>query len=114
MNPQPSPQTGPATALAQLLAENPDLPHIDWSLSKDGQLHGYISGPADTVAVFTAYERVLGGGSGAVGYEFRGAQRVHHYLHTTWRDVALSIDVICTAPEGIDASGQRPDGRAAA
>lgn len=110
---EPSPQTAPATALAQLLTENPQLPPLDWSLSKDGRLHGYISGPGDLSAVFDAYERVLGGGRGAVGFEFRGTRQIGHYLHTTWRDVPLSVDVICDEPD-VSTAGQCPDGRAAA
>lgn len=106
---EPSPQRTPATALAVLLNDNPDLPPIDWTLSKDGKLSGYISGPGDLSTVFDAYERVLGGGKAAVGFEYRGKRQVSHYLHTMWRDVPISVDVLCDA-----ATGQRPDGQAAA
>lgn len=99
MKPNPSPQTGPATALAQLLTEHPELQRIRWSLEQDGMLLGtamYLD--VDVRPVMAAFAEVLGG----TPYESTFTQdedgeRFSSYLSTVWRDVLLSVTLGCPA-----------------
>lgn len=112
---KPSPQRTSATALAQLLIENPDLPEINWTLRASGHLTGVLYTDGGD-AVIDAYKRVLGGTPSRSGFTFKGTREVSHYLYVTWRDVELSVTVWSPAADAeLEAlSGSERDGRAAA
>lgn len=108
MKPHASPQLTSAAALQQLLADHPDLPPLKWSISPAGALRGELWEHGDNTAAFAAYAHVLGGARYAVDYEYGGVRRISQYLHTTWRDVKVTVDV------GSDAAAVQRAGRRAA
>jgi hypothetical protein len=99
LKPNPNPQRGPATALAQLLAENPALPPIRWALDADGHLSGSAMCLAvDARPVMAAYAAVLGGTPDEHWHAQPGkAPSFSSWLFTTWRDVPVSVTVGCSA-----------------
>ncbi|MEC3993957.1 hypothetical protein VSR01_10550 [Actinacidiphila sp. DG2A-62] len=99
MNTNRSPQTGPATALAQLLSEHPELPPIRWSLCPDGLLMGSAMRlETDARPVMAEFVAVLGGAPvEATSSSVQGDLIFSSWLHTTWRDVPLSVTLGCAA-----------------
>ncbi|MEU0372388.1 hypothetical protein ABZ070_19380 [Streptomyces sp. NPDC006283] len=99
MNTKPIPQVAPATALVQLLKENPHLPLLDWELSNSGCLSGYtVNDDVDMRPVIGAYADVLGGEP--TEFVFQASDGVRKYsatLTVTWRDVTVSVKGICRA-----------------
>ncbi|MER6607321.1 hypothetical protein ABT282_15765 [Streptomyces sp. NPDC000927] len=96
----PIPQLGAATALVQLLTENPHLPLLDWSLPEDGgPLMGVVvNASVDMRPVIDAYAAVLGGRVREL--EFVGSAGGRMYsasLYVTWRDVRIQVKGICSA-----------------
>jgi hypothetical protein len=96
-----SPQRGPADALAELIRDHPELPHMFWTISPDGHLTGSAYGVEWVDPVAAEFVAVLGG----VPYEheYKGASdgRVRPALHLNacWRDVEFHITVVgCPAP----------------
>ncbi|MEU0133359.1 hypothetical protein ABZ172_04860 [Streptomyces sp. NPDC006296] len=99
-NPIPQPQVGAASALVQLLTENPDLPMLDWSLPGDagGALEGIVvNGGVDMRPVVDAYAVALGGVVSE--FEFVGSvgRMYSATLFVTWRDVRVRVKGICSA-----------------
>ncbi|MGW4040428.1 hypothetical protein ACWEIM_29830 [Streptomyces sp. NPDC004778] len=96
----PSPQLGAATALVQLLSENPNLPFLDWSIA-DGAapLSGScLNDDVDMGPVIAAYAEVLGGEVREI--EFTGSSGARMYsasVFTTWRDVRVVVRGVCAA-----------------
>jgi len=88
------PQLGPATALVQLLTENPDLPAAEWSMSSVmPELRGFVyGGGLDELA---QYAEVLGGTVQAATntYVDQGREVRAHWLSSKWRDVPVVITV---------------------
>lgn len=96
MKTNPSPQQSPVTALAQLLAEHPDLTPIRWEISAAGHLSGLAMCLAfDPRPAMAGYAAVLGGTPDAVWSPETGGFST--WLSTTWRDVAFSITLGCRA-----------------
>lgn len=96
----PIPQLGAATALVQLLSENPRLPLLDWSIADDAlPLSGTcLNDGVDMGPVITAYAEVLGGTVREI--EFTGADGARMYsasVFATWRDVPVVVRGICAA-----------------
>ncbi|MDV9194353.1 hypothetical protein [Streptomyces sp. Wh19] len=94
----PIPQLGAATALVQLLSENPTLPPASWSLDQyTGALHGHAHNAS--FEVLTQYAEVLGGAIRPGGdYTYQGQMVRPHRLHATWRDVPVEVVVVLPAP----------------
>ncbi|MFF5891216.1 hypothetical protein ACFY72_20895 [Streptomyces globisporus] len=88
----PSPQLGAATALVQLLSENPGLPRATWYV--DGvTLHGHLHDAG--FEELGVYADLLGGSiRPEAEYELRGVMVRPHYLRATWRDVPVRIVVL--------------------
>lgn len=100
-NPIPIPQLGAATALVQLLTENPHLPPASWSLDQyTGALHGHAHDASfDALSVYAA---VLGGAiRPGSDYAHRGQMMRPHRLSTTWRDVHVEVVVVLPAPVSV-------------
>ncbi|MFD9764764.1 hypothetical protein ACFWXI_14680 [[Kitasatospora] papulosa] len=88
----PQPQLGAASALVQLLAENPDLPLASWSIG-EFTLHGHIHDAS--FAELETYAQVLGGSIRPHGdFVLRGETVRPHYLHSMWRDVPVEVVVV--------------------
>ncbi|WP_329592190.1 hypothetical protein OG195_27470 [Streptomyces sp. NBC_01362] len=100
MNNKPIPitQLGAATALVQLLSENPTLPPASWSLDQyTGALHGHVHDAS--FEVLTQYAEVLGGAIRPGGdYVYLGEMVRPHRLTATWRDVLVEVVVVLPAP----------------
>ena len=94
----PNSQLGPAMALVQLLQEHPELPRGSWSIDQEvPTLHGHLHG-AD-LSGLAAYRALLGGDvCESHDYTVRGDRVRSHRLHTTWRDIELTIAVVVPAP----------------
>lgn len=92
MKQNPIPQLGAATALVQLLSENPSLPMASWSVGEFA-LHGHLHDGG-----FGALGRYAGvlGGSIRPGVDFRldGRALRSHRLSATWRDIPVQVEVI--------------------
>ncbi|MEU9760237.1 hypothetical protein AB0D98_10815 [Streptomyces sp. NPDC047987] len=99
MNNKPIPQLGAATALVQLLTENPHLPVLDWSLPEDGgPLTGVVLNPAvDMRPVIDAYAAVLGGVVRELEFVGSAGRMYSASLYVTWRDVRIHVKGICAA-----------------
>ncbi|WP_329131421.1 hypothetical protein OG552_10165 [Streptomyces sp. NBC_01476] len=102
-----SQQAGPLMALMQLVQENPDLPAVRWSLAADGFLMGDLMVDEDARPIMAAFVAVFGGQPTESRYSHLGVERFSLWLPTTWRDVRLSVTVICPAdalaPAGLPA-----------
>ncbi|MFJ1697634.1 hypothetical protein ACIOHC_21380 [Streptomyces sp. NPDC088252] len=97
-NPILIPQLGAATALVQLLSENPTLPPASWSLDQyTGALHGHAHDA--TFEVLAQYAAVLGGAiRPGRDYLHQGQMMRPHRLHAMWRDVRVEVVVVLPAP----------------
>lgn len=87
-------QLSAATALAELLAEHPELPVAGWSIgSVIPDLLGHLYG--SDMSELAAYADVLGGSvrTAQNTYELRGRQVRRHVLVTVWRDVPVEVAV---------------------
>ncbi|MFC8862704.1 hypothetical protein [[Kitasatospora] papulosa] len=105
-NPIPHPQLGAATALVQLLSENPHLPMLDWSVPDgDGPLVGQvINDGVDMEPLIAAYEQVLGGRVSDFTYRRSdGEQRYSASLYATWRDIQILVRGTCSAASHLSA-----------
>ncbi|MEU3282140.1 hypothetical protein [Streptomyces antibioticus] len=91
MKSNPNPQTGPLTALAQLLSEHPELPPLDWSVTASGFLHGAWSGDEDVRPLIDAYAAVLGGEPSDYSYTRSGGRRAGFALKAVWRDISFDV-----------------------
>lgn len=92
-----------ATALVQLLAENPDLPVAGWSInSVIPELHGHLhEGGMDALR---AYAEVLGGCiRPGQDYKHNGVMVRPHRLSVVWRDVPVTLAVTLPAPVAVRA-----------
>lgn len=91
-----SPQQSPATALAQLIAEHPELPHMFWTITPDGHLTGSTYGVDDAGSIVRQVAAVLGGAP--YSHDYTGASdgrvRPSQHLNTRWRDVEFHITVV--------------------
>ncbi|MGX1483386.1 hypothetical protein RKD45_002462 [Streptomyces griseus] len=88
----PQPQLGAASALVQLLAENPDLPQAAWSIDL-GTLHGHIHD--GSFVELGRYAGVLGGSiRPRHDFPLNGRVMRAHYLSSTWRDVPVEVVVV--------------------
>ncbi|WP_326768586.1 hypothetical protein OG978_32345 [Streptomyces sp. NBC_01591] len=98
MNNKPSPQLGAATALVQLLSENPHLPMLDWTLPEGGAplMGAIVDAGVDMRPVVAAYAEVLGGTIREL--EFIGSAGLMYSasLYVTWRDVRIQVKAICS------------------
>jgi hypothetical protein len=103
--PIPSPQHAPAVALLELITEHPEL-RASWRLASDGFLMGDIRVTHDGRAVMDRFVAVLGGTPAESEY---AAPNDSHdrmwssWLYTTWRDVKLSVTVMCPAESVVPA-----------
>ncbi|MEU3219985.1 hypothetical protein [Streptomyces sp. NPDC006971] len=99
MNNNPIPQLGAATALVQLLSENPHLPLLDWTLPEDGgPLSGVVVNPGvDMRPVVGAYAEVLGGEVRELEFVGSAGLMYSASLFVTWRDVRIQVKGICAA-----------------
>lgn len=88
----PIPQLGAATALVQLLSENPALPAATWTIGEHA-LHGHLH--EGGFGALGRYAGVLGG-SIRPGVDFRldGRALRAHRLSATWRDIPVQVEVI--------------------
>nr|WP_202447245.1 hypothetical protein [Streptomyces sp. SID5468] len=88
-------------ALAQLLAEHPELPRLYWTITPDG--HAVLGSlhPTDvTVAsILPAYQRVLGGTLSELGYHSRTSDTDMYSatLNAVWRDARFDLSTGCPA-----------------
>lgn len=91
------PQLGAATALVQLLQENPDLPEAGWSIgSVIAELRGFVH--TDSMADLVAYQDVIGGRvQAATCFQASDGMRRRHILTSVWRDV--QVEVVVALPE---------------
>lgn len=90
-------QLGPATALAQLQAEHPNLPKVAWHLAANGHLSGSaMCMTTDPRPAMAAFAEVLGGVPSET-WPLEGAESrmFSVWLHVTWRDVPLSVWMGC-------------------
>lgn len=95
----PSPQHAPAVALLELVTEHPDL-RVAWTLGGDGLLMGNLRVEADGRAVMDRIVAVLGGTPSESLYaapQDPSDLMWSSWLWTTWRDVRLSVTVMCPA-----------------
>ncbi|MEV6102673.1 hypothetical protein [Nocardia sp. NPDC051981] len=99
MNNKPIPQLGAATALVQLLAENPHLPLLDWTLPEGGgPLMGVVvNAGVDMRPVVGAYAEVLGGEVRELEFVGASGRMYSASLYVTWRDVRIQVKGICSA-----------------
>lgn len=102
MNPQPSPQIAPATVLAQLLTEHPDLPRLFWTISPDGWLSGSLyRDDVDARAAMARLVAVLGGTPDELRRDAEadetGTERFSTVLGATWRGVSFYLSMGCDA-----------------
>lgn len=87
-----NPQLGPAMALVALRSEFPHLPPAKWSLDRDGHLMGTVYDPD----VFAAYVDLFGETPTEAGRSVRnGVIRETQQLFATWRDVEVSLWMLC-------------------
>lgn len=97
---KPIPQLAEATALTQLIAEYPDLPHACWSIDQESPgLRGALQDSNATFEALHAWASVLGG-SIRPGIEFPAGDvrfRTHELL-TTWRDVKVRVAAFIPLP----------------
>ncbi|MFY0511840.1 hypothetical protein ACOMD4_15860 [Streptomyces anulatus] len=92
MKQNPIPQLGAATALVQLLSENPNLPAATWTIGEHA-LHGHLH--EGGFGALGRYAGVLGGSIRPVAdFPLDGQAMRSHYLCATWRDVAVEVVVI--------------------
>lgn len=94
-------QHGAAIALAELLAEHPNLPVAEWRIgSTFGDLYGSLFGGMEELA---AYVDVLGGAVRAAEetYTLGNRELRRHALKTVWRDV--QVEVAVTLPASVSA-----------
>lgn len=86
------PQSGPFTALAELRAEHPELPPLDWSVTASGYVHGAWSDMDEDVRpLVEAYAAVLGGVPVDMPYSREGRRRQGFGLKTVWRDISFDL-----------------------
>ncbi|MFI0236382.1 hypothetical protein [Streptomyces sp. NPDC016845] len=86
-------QLSAATALAQLLAEYPELPTAEWRIgSIIPTLEAFLFGDMSELA---AYAEVLGGSVRAAEstYTLYDREMRRHVLTTVWRDVPVEVSV---------------------
>jgi len=90
----PQPQLGAASALVQLLTENPNLPVATWTIGEH-TLHGHLHSAG--FEELGRYAGVLGGSIRPVADFPLGGQAMRsHYLTSVWRDV--SVEVVAVLP----------------
>ncbi|KPL29096.1 hypothetical protein JI76_28685 [Streptomyces anulatus] len=100
MKQNPIPQLGAATALVQLLSENPRLPLLDWSIADDAlPLSGTcLNDGVDMGPVIAAYAEVLGGTVREIEFvSADGARMYSASVAATWRDVRVIVRGTCAA-----------------
>lgn len=99
MNTHPNPQRSAATALAELLTENPALPLIDWTITDRGELSGVaVNETVDMRAMVDRYALVLGGQPSEFRYAgVDGRAMFSSTLHVSWRDVRVIVKGVCLA-----------------
>lgn len=98
-NPIPSPQHAPVLALLALVTEHPEL-RATWHLADDGHLYGVLRVDSDGRRVMDRFVAVLGGTPMESTYAMPsdpGDLQWTSWLLTTWRDVRLSVEVVCPA-----------------
>ncbi|MFF7879159.1 hypothetical protein ACFZDM_33600 [Streptomyces californicus] len=96
----PIPQLGAATALVQLLTENPHLPLVDWSIAEGVlPLSGIcLNDGVDMGPVIAAYAEVLGGTVREIEFVSSGGVRMYSAsVSATWRDVRVIVRGTCAA-----------------
>lgn len=93
----PIPQLGAATALVQLLSENPGLPAAMWTVGEHA-LHGHLH--AGGFGALGRYAGVLGGSIRPLGADYPCGGRVvrTHRLVAMWRDIPVHVDVVLPVP----------------
>ena len=92
------PQNGAATALVQLLTENPSLPVIDWRIDAAGVLRGVAhNDTVDMRAVVARYAAALGGEPSELCYQHDGRELASVQLTAVWRDVTIKVTGYCLA-----------------
>ncbi|MEU9861283.1 hypothetical protein AB0D99_10425 [Streptomyces sp. NPDC047971] len=99
MSTNPNSQRSAATAVAELLTENPELPLIDWTISGSGHLSGVaVNEHADMRAMVDRYAVALGGQPSEFRYTSTdGRAMFSSTLFVSWRDVRLSAKGVCLA-----------------
>ncbi|MFE3004204.1 MULTISPECIES: hypothetical protein [unclassified Streptomyces] len=93
MKQNPIPQLGAATALVQLLSENPSLPMASWSVGEFA-LHGHLHDGG--FGALGRYAGVLGGSIRPLGNDYPSGGRLVrvHRLVAMWRDIPVHVDVV--------------------
>ncbi|MER7801191.1 hypothetical protein ABTX71_12755 [Streptomyces parvulus] len=94
------PQLGPATALVQLLTENPTLPALSWRISASefsaDTLHGSAPHTEDPRPVAAAWAAALGAEVSKKPFLYDGdVEYVEFAVVTVWRDVPVQIYTSC-------------------
>lgn len=93
------PQYGPFVALAQLRADHPELPPLDWSVTASGFVHGaWFDQDEDARPLIDAYAMVLGGVPVEMPYTREGRPRLGFALKAVWRDIPFDLYVSGPVP----------------
>ncbi|MFP8959995.1 hypothetical protein ACLIYP_05395 [Streptomyces nanhaiensis] len=94
MKPIGNPQLAPATALVQLIQENPELPTATWTIDTElGSLHGHLH--TGGMEALSAYAAVVGGSvTPGRGWQLNGVVVRTHTLCAVWRDVSVRVAVV--------------------
>lgn len=88
-----------ATALVQLIAENPNLPVVDWSITETGsRLDGFtLNDDVDMLPVLEQFAQVLGGTVSEFEWESERGRMYSATLNVMWRDAYITVKGICLA-----------------
>lgn len=99
-----------ATALAQLLADHPELPALDWTISARGVLTGSKFSIEDLPAMAAAVVGPLGGSSYESSFTSGKDGLPHPVVHVdaVWRDVAVAVTLGGLVPVGSSAPAGLP------
>ncbi|MCI0386206.1 hypothetical protein [Streptomyces sp. CNQ085] len=94
MKPIGPPQLAPATALVQLIQENPSLTPATWTIDTEaGSLHGHLHDGG--MEALSAYAALIGGEVAlSRGWQLRGVVVRTHTLSAVWRDVTVRVAVV--------------------
>lgn len=92
-------QLSAATALVQLLTEQPDLHKAAWRIPSDGPfagtLRGSLTSDVDVRPAVAAWAYVLGATPREVPFAFEDVEQVEYSLETVWRDVPVTLYLSC-------------------
>ncbi|PYC83426.1 hypothetical protein C7C46_08805 [Streptomyces tateyamensis] len=106
---QNHPQSGPAIALAQLITEHPQLPMLNWTLHRKGNLRGALHRVTPAAAMEPTARDVLAAWAETLNasptppmtFWSSGDDQtlVAQHVLTTWRDVVVEIAIYAPLSE---------------